>query len=229
MKKMTRKTAVMLASAMMASAMMSAGVFADATSISTQNGQDGGDSQTADVTLQIDVSETQNAVETGARDPLQDDTKYHIWNVTIDTNSLAWNVVRTTTTTKSQTLTWDPTNHTYTSGQGNTLSTVDTYTLAEGSNAQRDIGIKNDSNFDINAEIAVNEQPGYSKENTSLFTVTEPTNAIAVGETGYCSVTLDPRNIISGAQFGESLTTVADAQITLTAVNNSIRTYGQGN
>ena len=223
MKKMTRKTAVMLASAMMASAMMGAGVFADATSISTENGQEGGDSKTADVTLQIGVSDTQNEVVTGARDPDQDDTQYHIWNVTIDTNSLAWNVVKTTTTTKSQTLTWNPSTHTYTAGQGGILNTVNSFSLADGENAQKGFNITNDSNFAVSAAIAVSELDGFS-DNSDLFTVTSPNDAIAIGAYATCGITLNPGNIKSAAELGESLTTVGTARITLTA-SGAIQNY----
>lgn len=223
MKKMTRKTAVMLASAMMASAMMGAGVFADATSISTENGQEGGDSKTADVTLQIGVSDTANIDVAGDRDGTLDDTKYHIWNVTIGADSLSWDLKKTVTTTKYQTLTWDPSTQTYTVGQGGTQSIVNSFSLAENENAQKGFDITNHSNFAVSTAIAVTELDGFS-DNSDLFTVTAPNDAIAIGAYATCGITLNPGNIKSAAELGESLTTVGTARITLTA-SGDIRDY----
>lgn len=212
MKKMTRKTAVMLASAMMASAMMGAGVFADTTI--TEDPQ-----QTpaqVPMTLTGSVS-TNNSEATVSNDA----SLSKIWNVTIDTDGLNWEVTQTNNFTGgSYNINWDASTHRYvktqTTGAGQCTSSITS--VAE---AEKSFTIDNDSNFGLTYDVSLVQGTDYAtyfdSDISYVFTIANGNDSVPSGSFNTVTITMNPASM--RVQYGNTIDAAnfASASISLTA------------
>ena len=163
--------------------------------------------------LQARVAEWTNTSTAGSADTVKNDSQYHIWNVTIDADTLRWDLVRNVDTQNYQTLTWDPVEHVYTAGTGDVQSETVSYSIDPGDTATKTISITNDSNFPIRRSVSATN---------NKFTVTETDTAIAIGGSADSGITIDPTKFSGIEDY--SYTSVGTAVIYLTA-DGSIQSY----
>ena len=217
MKKTMKRFAAITATMMTISALGSISAFAEPT-ITSDNYSDGPEYKNASVALQAKISNVDTDVEEGSIDPTKNDSVNRIWNVTIDADTLQWDIVRTDTTRKYQVITWDPVNHTYTKTVGNDQNTVSSYALADNQSAEKSFNIKNDSNFAITSvtSIADNSQ---SENFGATFSVSNSQEPIAVGGDRDTSITINITNM-SGFN-SQSYVDIGTANITSAAVHHS--------
>jgi hypothetical protein len=221
MKKTMKRLAAITATMMTVSALSSISVFADPT-ISTEHYTNGGDSKSTSVSLQAKVVNTTSSTSAGAFSS-NVDTEKHIWNVTIDTAELQWDIVRNNDRVYQQKLTWDPSNHSYVKENDESYVINDTYTLNAGETAAKSFNIRNDSNFAITS--ATNISPADSAYGAT-FNATNPENPIATGENANTTITID----ITGMDSfdSEAYVTLGTANITLEATG-PVATYQEPN
>jgi hypothetical protein len=219
MKKTMKRLAAITATMMTVSALSSISVFADPT-IETEHYTEGGNSQNASVSLQAKISSVETPTAVGNIDSSKNDSTKHIWNVTISTNTLQWDIVRTDTTYNYQNITWDADNHVYTSSTGAIEQTVSAYSLAQGETEAKTFNIKNDSNFAITSETTISpEENNYG----AAFTATNPQGNISINGEASTTITIDIDHM---SNFNSnSYVTLGTANITLMAVENSIQEY----
>ena len=217
MKKTMKRFAAITATMMTISALGSISAFTDPT-ITSDHYIDGPEYKNASVALQAKISSVDTPMVEGDIDPNKNDSANRIWNVTIDADTLQWDIVRTDTTRKYQVITWDPVNHTYTKTVGNDQNTVSSYALADNQSAEKSFNIKNDSNFAITSvtSIADNSQ---SENFGATFSVSNSQEPIAVGGDRDTSITINITNM-SGFN-SQSYVDIGTANITLAAVHHS--------
>lgn len=163
--------------------------------------------------LQARVEGWTNTSSAGSIDLINNDSQYHIWNVTVDADELHWDLVRNVDTQNYQTLTWDPVNHVYTTGTGDVQSETVTYSVDTNDTATKTISITNDSNFSIRRSVTASN---------NKFTVTETDTAIAIGGNANSNITIIPTTFSDFEYY--SYTSVGTAVITLTA-DGSIQSF----
>lgn len=224
MKKTMKRFAAITATMMTISALGSISAFADPT-IETDHYIDTQESQNASVELKAKVSSVDTPVEEGDIDPNNNDSVNHIWNVTIDADTLQWDIVRTDTTRKYQVVTWDPVNHTYTKTVGHNQNTVSSYALADNQTADKSFNIKNDSNFAITSVTSIDDNSQLNNFGAT-FSVSNSQEPIAVGGNRDTSITINITNM-SGFD-SQNYVTIGTANITLAAVEDSIQEYTNG-
>lgn len=208
MNKMTKRFAAIIAAVMTVSAMSSMSAFA----LTTRHYTDTTDPQTATVDLQAKVASTTTSTSVGAVDPNADDTGKHIWDVTISAETLTWDLVKNDNTAYKQNVTWNPETHTYDVTNGDVDTVVSTYSVASEDTAAKTINVINNSNFAITSATAA---PQSESACGATFSVTDPTEAIAIGANADTTITIDVSNM-SGFNSAEFVS-VGTATITLTA------------
>ena len=221
MKKTMKRFAAITATMMTISALGSISAFADPT-IETEHYTNGGDSQNTSVSLQAKVVNTTSSTSAG-NFSTNVDTEKHIWNVTIDTAELQWDIVRNNDRVYQQKLTWDSSNHSYVKENDEDYVINDTYTLDAGQTYDKTFNIQNDSNFAITSVTTISPA---DNDYGATFTATNPENPIAIGGNANTTITID---ILGMDNFDSTnYVTLGTANITLTA-SGSVATYQEPN
>lgn len=223
MKKTMKRFAAITATMMTISALGSISAFADPT-IETDHYIDTQDSQNANVELKAKVSQTDVINSAGAYST-NVDTEKHIWNVTIDTTTLTWDIVRTNDTKYQQKLTWDPSTHSYVKENDENYTVVDSYRLANNETADKTFNIHNDSNFAITS--ATTTTPVADNFGVT-FTAEDPQGAIGINGDGVTTITIDISNMNNTNFASTEYVTLGTASIALTA-SGEIQAYNEGN
>lgn len=210
MNKMTKRFAAIIAAVMTVSAMSSMSAFA----LTTQHYIDTTDPQTATVDLQARVASTTTSTSVGDVDQYADDTGKHIWDVTISAETLTWDLVKNDNTAYKQNITWNPSTHTYDVTNGDIDNVVSTYSVASTDMVAKTINVANNSNFAITSATAT-AAPQSGDAYGATFSVTDPTGAIAIGESADTTITIDVSHM---SNFDSAdYVSVGTATITLTA------------
>lgn len=225
MKKTTKTLAAMLAAVMTVSALGSMSAFA-ITDVTSNHYTEGGETKSATVDLQAKVTDGDNTETDGSFNEENVDTGKHIWNVTISADTLKWDLVKNTTTTYYQTLTWDATNHKYTAaratGDGSVQSTAAQYEVASPDTADKTVNVQNDSNFAITSATNIATE---ATAKGATFTAVDPQGNIAIGANADTTITIDTSGMANQGFDSADYVSVGTATITLTAVENSIAEY----
>ncbi len=205
MKKTMKRFAAIIAAVMTFSAMSSMSVFA--TDIETAGG-------TATVDLKANTTFTTAYID----NPIQD-----VWNVSVDTAELVWDI--TTTTSGTYDITWNPDTQSY----SRTLNTG-TASAVVTNGATKNIAVTNKSNFDISSSTAIALEDGQGFDMvtlsnvTDVFTVSDVSNLSgALGETNTSaiSITLAKPGALDEIPGDDTATKVGTATISFSKSGNT--------
>ena len=178
MMKMTRKMAAMVAAMMAVSSIGAVNAFAE--------------SQNNSVSLKANVTEGTVHIENSDTEEVeQSDTNKMVWAITLDTDTLSWNIVKDTVnhTTTNYKLVWNKETKKYDkqyTGNPTTTNTTYEYRL-NNDEPERMVGITNNSNFAVSRSINVSKETGIDASD-SLFMTEINDSSIAVG--GHVSDTI---------------------------------------
>lgn len=177
--KMTRKMAAMVAAMMAVSSIGAVNAFAESQNNSV--------SLKANVTAGTVRNENSDTEEVD-----QSDTNKMVWAITLDTETLSWNIVKDTVnhTTTNYKLVWNKETKKYDkqyTGNPTTNDTTYEYRLNNEEVPERFVGITNNSNFAVSRSINVSKETGIDASD-SLFTTNIIDSSIAVG--GHVSDTI---------------------------------------
>jgi hypothetical protein len=172
MMKMTRKMAAMVAAMMAVSSIGAVNAFAE--------------SQNNSVSLKANVTEGTVHIENRDTEEVeQSDTNKMVWAITLDTDTLSWNIVKDTVnhTTTNYKLVWNKETKKYDkeyTGNPTTTNTTYEYRLNNDDVPERFVEITNNSNFAVSRSINVSKEAGIDASD-SLFMTNIIDSSIAVG------------------------------------------------